>query len=730
MRRYRLSEYVRSFSLDEASLLVAHPFFLQYSVLEDDAIAVYHVLQDGAQTAAGISSRLSLPAERVQRILDFFQTRHFVFVNDQDEDRTIAAYVREIRDASLGIAGHQGHGRLFADYPSFDNAALEVRVPVEAPQEVRFLLLGSCLTHYSASALEHLGPSCGLNVRVETSWPDRLESLRLEGFDVVVFNPFSTWLLAPLWDALPFIDDAERKVRLESIKTYLRTSLTTLLSGLEGALLLVQGIAGPIHSPLGRSDFRSEYGLRRITYELNATLVEAIRGNPDATFIDEEQLVSRTGKWRLLDDSLVPTSHHGAVHMPVGRFTDGPTKHATFGLDQTPSLPRHLARAYLDAFIAWRGIGRVRCIIVDLDHTLWPGSAGDADFDLEQPDAAGQLLHGVFGGIHQALKIMRHRGVLLAVCSRNEASDVERAWDQVERLAQADGQSHMLCRNDFVLARIGWEPKSQGVAEILSRLAIPPSAALYIDDSAAERAEVAASFPTLRQLGENMYLVRASLLDDASLENDSPTQESQLRTELVRAQLTRDAVHANAPNDTTFLRELGIRLRVARAAGERHVPRMLELLHRTNQFNTTLLRMNRRELLNLIAHPDGAVFLLEVSDRFASYGVVGICVLWKDEVRVFAMSCRVIPLRAAVPFLVIAPQEYGRWPIHAEVVMGPRNQPCRQLFSDAGFEQVSPGHFVLRDPGQLVPVDTDIYAVEGASVSSLDATVALDTEAP
>jgi predicted enzyme involved in methoxymalonyl-ACP biosynthesis len=139
---------------------------------------------------------------------------------------------------------------------------------------------------------------------------------------------------------------------------------------------------------------------------------------------------------------------------------------------------------------------------------------------------------------------------------------------------------------------------------------------------------------------------------------------------------------------------------------------VIELIQRTNQFNTTLVRLNGRELLDIVNLPQGAVYTLEVSDRFASYGLVGACLLWNDEITNFVLSCRVIPLNTAVPFLSAVLQHHGRAPIRATIVEGPRNQPCRSLYSDAGFESIESGKYVLSHLANLTPIDPGIHHVE------------------
>jgi FkbH-like protein len=364
-----------------------------------------------------------------------------------------------------------------------------------------------------------------------------------------------------------------------------------------------------------------------------------------------------------------------------------------------------------------------------LDNTLWPGVAGEEGFDLMgSRDARVSLAIGVFGGIHQALKTLKQQGVLLAICSRQNEADVLTAWAQIGDIVKEQEARHLLSLDDFAITRINWERKSGNIAEILQALGVGTDAALFIDDNPAERAEAQEAFPKLRVLGENLHIIRQTLLTDPCLQSDVQTSEAKSRTQMIKAQLERESAGKQFGDGLSFLRGLNISLKIIRRRNiDRVGMRIMELIQRTNQFNTTLTRYNHRELIDFVNQPEGAVYTLEASDRFASYGLVGVCLLWGDEIANFVMSCRVIPLSAAVPFLSATLLHYERRPLHANIVEGPRNQPCRSLYRDAGFAEVSPGRYQLRDLLNLHPVDCSIYRVDLIDESTLEKPISTPT---
>jgi FkbH-like protein len=345
-----------------------------------------------------------------------------------------------------------------------------------------------------------------------------------------------------------------------------------------------------------------------------------------------------------------------------------------------------------------------------LDNTLWPGTLGEATA-LSQLDQ----FWGPYAGLHQALKIMKHRGILLATCSKNDADDAMRHWMTVlsQDEQSSNGTDTLLRPDDFVLHKINWRRKSENVADISQMLGVAPSAMLFIDDSPVERAEVAASFPTIRLLGADMNLVRKALLEDPCLDVSVKTDEAGRRTEMTRAQLEREDARERATDEPSFLRSLNIMLRIARVIENDNIARVVELIQRTTQFNTTLVRYDAETIRELTGRERSHVYTLEVTDRYTCYGIVGVCIVLEGDIVVFLMSCRVIGLHVAVPFLktVLKVIRETEGDITGRIVEGERNEPCRTVFKEAGFSHLGNQVFVLRRGEGDLQIDESVYKV-------------------
>ena len=653
-----------------------------------------------------------MPHSLIEHVIAFLKAQHFVFAGGDNEESEIKRRVLRFRRIQTEPHARAEAARTYHDSTPVNLEMLRPRIPFTDMKEVQFLIVGGCLTQFAADALEQLAPSFGIRAKVDVDWPERLDSCAQKNIDVVIFQPSTTWFLGPLWDDGVFVSDSERAKRLHALKTQLRLALNKTRSLANESLLLVQGFSQPSYSPLGRSDFRNGHSYYELVYELNRVIIEATKDDSNAIMIDEERILSGIGKLRVMDHAISTFAHHAPIDFTCGKEPRIPSREETFGVTQACHAPRLFAEAYLKSFIMWSGIGRIKCVVVDLDNTLWPGVAGESGFDVADSTAFQTFKYGVYGGIHQALKILKVRGILLAVCSRNNERDVQLAWERLGELAATCGLTHVLRQDDFVIHRVNWERKSAGLAAIMTKLGVSPDATLFIDDSPVERAEVEASFPHIRTLGSNLNLVRSSLLDDPCLDNNVLTPESQIRTDMVKAHLVRDEIRGQVEEEGTFLQKLNIRLKVCKVRSATRMTRIVELFQRTNQFNTTLIRYSASELRRCLDGPHNSLYTLDVTDRFTSYGLVGACLLCDDEVDAFVLSCRIIPLHAEVPFLCAVLKGYARAPVRGSIICGPRNEPCRRLFRDANFEEVAPGKYVLSDLCRLPLIESGIYSIE------------------
>lgn len=284
-------------------------------------------------------------------------------------------------------------------------------------------------------------------------------------------------------------------------------------------------------------------------------------------------------------------------------------------------------------------LGRTRkCLVVDLDNTLWGGVIGDdglAGLELGEGSAAGEA----FKAFQQYLRDLRTRGVLLAVCSKND--------DAVARLPFTNHPDMLLHLEDFVAFKANWAPKSENIRAIARDLNLGLDALVFLDDNPAERHEVARALPEVAVPAlpdDPGGFIRA--LDDARLfEVTALTTEDLGRTAAYQARRQALDALSTATDVEAYLASLEMRASI-RPFEPAAFERITQLVNKTNQFNLTTPRLVLAEIERLAGDPACVTRSARLRDRFADHGLISVLFghLVGDTLVLDAwlMSCRVL----------------------------------------------------------------------------------------
>lgn len=564
---------------------------------------------------------------------------------------------------------------------------------------VRVVLLADCLAAYRLEVLKKVATSRGMVVEGVASTATELDGVDWHACDLVILFPWNYNVLTPLWNLSAIQDETDRVERVQSLKDYLTATIRAVAAEASGCLVLVQGLAAPPLLPHGRMEFRTRMNYGRVLFEVNDHICELIRDSPNMFFVDEERLFANVGKRQLLDHaSSFYTQYISCSYNPSQGRSD---------LLLGPMIV--IAREYLNFFVMWHGRGKIKCIITDLDNTLWPGEIGEPALQTDILDIA--MSH--FGGLHEALKLLKQRGILLATCSKNTLENVLGPWAELSAAASSLGFEHFLQADDFVIHKINWKTKSENIRDIASTLGFTTDSLLFIDDHPVEREEVKQALPEVTVLDSQSSATRYELLGDPRMEMLALTQESRSRTEMTRAQLRREEERRSSVDPQSFLRSLRIKVKVKLNRTETRLDRIAELIQRTNQFNTTQTRHDVSALRSFLADSDTELYTMEVADKFTDYGLIGVCLIRAGKIDTFVMSCRVLGLKVETAFLVSAIR-FGQWAgcdVRGRITETQWNQPCRRLFLQAGFTGEGDGWYVCRQGYGLATIDPNIYEV-------------------
>lgn len=312
--------------------------------------------------------------------------------------------------------------------------------------------------------------------------------------------------------------------------------------------------------------------------------------------------------------------------------------------------------------------GQVKCLVWDLDGTLWRGVLLEGDAVDPDPRAVA------------AIAALDERGVLQSIASRNEPGVALRA---LERFGLADY---------FLAPQIHFGSKVDSLRAIAAALRLATDALAFIDDDPHERAQVELALPEVLCLDPEQL---DGLLDEPALSPAQVTPEARRRRQLYREDTARQAAQqAFSGPSTEFLATLDMRLTIA-AAREEDLARCEELTVRTHQLNATGVTYDRDELRAFAASPQHHLWLARLEDRFGDLGTVALALVERGRdlwtLRLLLASCRVQALGVGGLLLghVVRRARDAGVRLRADFVPTEVNRMMMVTFSFAGFRELA-----------------------------------------
>jgi FkbH-like protein len=424
--------------------------------------------------------------------------------------------------------------------------------------------------------------------------------------------------------------------------------------------VLLSNFAVPEPRPLSVFEANDPDSLTHRIHELNRELARRRARHAGVNVWDYAGLIASRGGGSWSDPRL-----EALARAPVS----GPNQ---------PVLARHLLRS-VRAVIK----PTAKCLVVDLDDTLWGGTIGDdglrgIQLGDEHPGSA-------FKRFQRAVLGLRDRGVLLAVCSSNDASVA---------LEAMDGHPEMLLRSThFAASRVNWRPKSENLREIAEELNIGLDSIVFFDDNPVVRAEVRDRLPQVLVVDVPVDPVHYVDTLAAVPELDTPalTMEDRLRATAVQADGDRRLALRGAVSLDDFLLSLGMVARIGRL-DDRTSQRVSQLVAKTNQYNLTTRRRSQAELDAMAARDGTFVHWLRLADRYGDLGLVAVTVLIVEgpvaTIDSLIMSCRVANRgveQTMVAHLARLARELGCERLVGEYVPTAKNRPVCNLYPTLGF---------------------------------------------
>jgi len=389
-----------------------------------------------------------------------------------------------------------------------------------------------------------------------------------------------------------------------------------------------------------------------------------------------ERARSRTGV--LLNDVESVASWVGRRHWFVDRLWDLAKAFCT--LDHMPVLAQNM----VDIALATRG--RVaKCVVLDLDNTLWGGVIGDDGVDGIVLNAHGD--GEAFYRLQIYLKELLQRGILLAVCSKNEMSNALLPFEKHPDM--------VLKRSDITVFLANWSDKAENIRKARDILNIGLDSMVFLDDNPFERNLVRGVLPEVivPELPEDPADYVRAISELNLFETTTFSKEDVNRTELYRAEAERRDAQASFANADEFLRSLEMRMLVARFDSF-HLPRIAQLIQRSNQFNLTTHRYSEADCEALMNDGEVLPLYAKLSDRLGDHGLIGVIVLVAENdelvIRDWLMSCRVLARGVEQTLMNMVVDEARKRKlskVRGEYRKTAKNQMVEDFFARFGFIQ-------------------------------------------
>ena len=615
----------------------------------------------------------------------------------RDRLRAVAACT-DRQERVAGLAALAGSRLGYVELLQLDRAI--AGMAGNADGRLRVALLGACTIDHLAPAIRVAGLRHGLLLEVQSGHYGQYRRELLEA---------DSWLHAFAPDIVVLCPSARNLVESSPIAADEATTEAAIAAEIgewqilwsaarrAHPCLVVQQNFLDVFEPLfGSLDAQLPAAPARLVARLNERLARAAAAHGVA-LVDAARAAARDGIAHWFDPARW-------LH---GRFEIAPSAAPRFG---------ELVARVISAL---RGRSR-KCLVLDLDNTLWGGVVGDVGIEgLEL--GPGSAVGEAHLALQRYAKRLADRGIVLAVCSKNDTALAERAFREHPEM--------LLDREDIAAFVANWHDKAENLRAIAAQLNLGLDALVFVDDNPAERARIRQSLPMIAvpELPPDPALYVRCLGEAGYFEATAFTADDRERAAQYQANARRDTLRAAAQTMDEFLRGLSMTV-VHGPVQPVDVARATQLLNKTNQFNTTTRRYSVGEVAALASDPAAVVWQFRLVDRFGDNGIVSVVILrtveaapTTMEIENWVMSCRVFGRQLeieAMNILVEIARARGLRALVATFRPTERNGVVRNLFADLGFsradaqasegdttrwclrlqDRVSPPTFILRQP--------------------------------
>lgn len=454
------------------------------------------------------------------------------------------------------------------------------------------------------------------------------------------------------------------KSNLSQVKNYIINEYRNIIEKAKNDLkcnIIIHNFMLPYNNYTSLYDFQDTDGQINFLRKLNYELVKLVNQYKGVYLVDVDNTSSLIGKLNIQDKKMWYLSKN-------------PYKYEFYVL---------LANEYTKYIKAIYGLKK-KCIVLDLDNTLWGGIIGEDGLD-------GIILGESYPGkcykdFQQQLLKLKNRGVILAICSKNNPEDVDEVFEKHPDM--------ILNMADFACIKANWNDKCTNIKTISEELNIGTDSLVFIDDNPIECELIKQQIPeiTVINLSKNPIEYPDLINSLNYFETINLTEEDFHKTDIYKAQINRNILKNSYNNLDDYYKSLEMRVEI-KEANSFAISRVAQLTQKTNQFNLTTKRYSENDIKEMLQDNYYKIYYIRVIDKFGDNGITGCCILKKIDdyklfIDTFLLSCRVMGRNienAFMSFIYNKAKEGNIKRLIGEYIPTKKNKPVKDFYINTGF---------------------------------------------
>ena len=482
------------------------------------------------------------------------------------------------------------------------------------------------------------------------------------------FSPDVTFLIIDIRNLLgenfffPYnISDNERKSLISEKINHLENMIMNFEKNLNSKLIIAN-FNIPSYSPNGVLETKFDFGFHEMIEELNKSLRDISKNHNSVYVYNFNQFISKYGEKNIFD---YRQFHVGDIQIALNFLPQ-------FGYD---------LMSYIKPIT---GTNR-KCIVLDLDNTLWGGIIGEDGFDGIE---LGHSPNGkAFVDFQKELLSLWNQGIILAINSKNNFDDAMNVIKEHPNM--------ILREKNFASIKINWNDKAENLKQIANEINIGLNSIVFFDDDKLNQERIKHEFPEVLtvELSSDPSYFSAILKDLNDFNVLQRTEDDIKRGEMYAQQRERKEFQKSISNLDDFLEQLDIQVKMKKTS-EFLIPRISQLTLKTNQFNLTTKRYQEEEIRNFANNDKFIVGCAQVLDKFGDNGITGVYIINKEDkvwnIDTFLLSCRIMGRgveNGILSQILIDAKNNGIEEIRANFIPTKKNKPAENFLSDFGFEK-------------------------------------------